>query len=923
MKHTSVIASVQRRLRAFLVLRTLLGLSAAVALAALAAVAADALLILPDAWRARAGYGLAAVAIAAVAWGVVAWRRLSALVVARRMEIGAPALGTALTNAVQLSGESESSSSAEILRRQAVEYGRDKARTVRAWAAARRGVLGVLAAEVAVATLWGGAFALFRDVLDAVVPRYRDPYGDHPPYSRLRIEVDPAGAEVLYGGQCEIRATASGVPVEKLWLVAEDSKTGRNAVPPTVMFRRPDQSHSQALTNLREETRYWVTDGRARSKRHVIRIRYTPTISFLEVRSVYPAYTARAPQTRKLTESGLEVPRKTVLTFRAGSNRPLASGALELTPILGGAKKLVPLAPDAEDAHVVTGSFEVDDAVAFSISLTDTDGLASQETRQGRVTVTRDMRPRIFVIDPGRHAVATPDVSIPVRVRGEDDYAVESLVWFRGLNRSIERPVRMKTLTRTGPGLVEAKGAFDLKDLGLKPGDHIEYFFEALDNFPEGPNVTTSRIYALDIISVEQYRDILRRMAAQRALFEQYQSLDNHLRRTLERAQTLRDKGRELDKKAKPDASDLAAQRKAAEDFRRSLGDYVRGLQEALGTSPLFDVEQAFRERLEEQQRKLERLTKDFDDMMEEAGSNAPLDLAKVEKIVDELGGLFEEMKRDVGDPVRLITAVVRLLSEADGFAALASRQKELAGLARRFEEKKGVLSRIEQMELQEIAAAQRQVRDGLSAFMERIPELLAKIPDDEGFAELKKTAEAFLARVRDAKIQDELDKATDRFVVLDGPGGYPPAQKAADKMMGLLDELEESDMDGMGEGALVFQPSLKNSLGNSLKQILSALRGNGSGGGGGSGFGLYGENVGLYGPDMELAGRQTEGSGDPQSGSAVERKSEDSTGDASDAQIPRAPQSGVRIERNAKFPLRYRNLVGEYFRVVAESQGQ
>jgi hypothetical protein len=126
-----------------------------------------------------------------------------------------------------------------------------------------------------------------------------------------------------------------------------------------------------------------------------------------------------------------------------------------------------------------------------------------------------------------------------------------------------------------------------------------------------------------------------------------------------------------------------------------------------------------------------------------------------------------------------------------------------------------------------------------------------------------------------------------------------------------------------MGQACLVFQPSLKNALGNSLKQILSALRGSGSGQGGGSGFGLYGENVGLYGPDMELAGRQTEGSGEDRRGGAVERKSEDATGDASDAQVPRAPLSGVRIERNVKFPLRYRNLVGEYFRVVAESQGQ
>jgi hypothetical protein len=138
--------------------------------------------------------------------------------------------------------------------------------------------------------------------------------------------------------------------------------------------------------------------------------------------------------------------------------------------------------------------------------------------------------------------------------------------------------------------------------------------------------------------------------------------------------------------------------------------------------------------------------------MMQEMGPEGLPDLAKLEKLTDELGGLFEQMIQEVGKPVRLIAAVVRLLAQAEMFARLALQQKEIAQLSRRFEEEKQALSRMEQVELQEIAAAERQVRDGLQGMMETIPELLKQVPDDEEYKQFKQTTEEFLKKVREAK---------------------------------------------------------------------------------------------------------------------------------------------------------------------------
>src|SRR5205823_9719393 len=160
------------------------------------------------------------------------------------------------------------------------------------------------------------------------------------------------------------------------------------------------------------------------------------------------------------------------------------------------------------------------------------------------------------------------------------------VVWLRGLNRSIERPFNMKLALKSGPQSVEAAGVFDFDKLGVHPGDIIEYYFEAADNYPKGPNIALSRLYKIQIISKEQYEAILRQTAARKALFEPYFALDAWLRRLAERA-------RNLEKRAESGSeADKAAAAKEAAALAEDLGKYKSKLGELLQQAMLFDVEQ-------------------------------------------------------------------------------------------------------------------------------------------------------------------------------------------------------------------------------------------------------------------------------------------------------------------------------------------
>jgi len=914
-----VLSRLSRRLVGFLGLKVVLILWSVIGLAALTVIVVDAVVVLSTEARVHAPVALLASAAIVALIGLLELWRLSQLRVARRFERADPSLGSQLTNAVQLSSQSSETSVGELLRLQTVALGRSRARRARTWPVVR-GAVGISCAVALVTILlWGGGRLFFSDVLSAIVPRFLDPFGDHPPYSRLRIQVEPGDTEVLYGGQCEVRAAATGLPVEKLYLVAlRKEKTTK-----TIMFVAPDRTFFQTVVNLRDETQYYVTDGRARSHRHKIRIRHTPQITMLEVKTEFPSYTGMPARGEQLTGEALRrpvdkrLPLGTRLTFRVASNRPLASGTIALTPIMGGEKKTIPLGRDRQET-VVKGAFALTEAIAFTISVTDVDGLVSTEPRRGRVTILPDRPPRLSVLQPGRNAVATPNVVIPVRVQAEDDYAVTRLIWFRSLNQSIERPHDMKLQAKKGTGLVEATGALDLGKLGVRPGDVIEYFFEAVDNYPQGPNIATSRIFSIRIISMKEYQEILRQAAARRALFQTYQALGNWLRRLAERAQALEKKARQLAKKGGGSPAEQAALRKEAAELAAEMARYRQALGRALKQPKLFDIEGLFRKNLAQQDRMLQRLRKQ---LAGSAAAGVPSG-AVLERIAKGMASLSRSEQAQIGEPLRHLIPVARLIARAQTFVRLALEQKEVVRLATRFKDRDEKLSVVEQRELEELGRRERKIRSELLKLLTELPELLEELPPEETYDRLREGVTSFIKGVLAVKIPEDLDQAGRKFLAHDGKRGYPPARDALEKMNKFITRMRARSLVGLAKQCLAFNPALVEMLGNSLGQILSAMA-VGYGPAGQDGYGLYGSSVMLYGPNAELAGDQASGGRDLPARERGKHPGRAASGAPDPHLRPPGAPAPVKLQRDAKFPLRYRNLVGEYFRAVAESQSK
>lgn len=903
----SVLQPLRARLAGWRALEAALQGLAGVGGLALAMVLADAAFDLPGGLRAAA-FGLgAAIVLAPILGALLRAPLLTDEGLAGRLERSDVRLGTKLTNAVHLRRQPGVSSVERYLRSEAVELGRRAAMGLPAWPVLRRGVLAAAACTAVAGLAWLVLALTGVDLIRAVWPRFADPHGDHPPYSRLKIDVTPAGAEVLYGGQVEVHARASGRPVDKLWLVAE---TATNLTRAT-MFLTPDKTFFQTLANLREPACYFVTDGHARSYRQRLRIRYSPQITLVEMTMTFPDYTRLPPRTAQLADEALSLPANTRVSFRVASNRPLESGALTLTPVLGGQAKAIALTPDASGTHthLVVGGFALKEPVAFTVSVRDRSHLECNEPRRGRFNLLPDQRPRLLVLEPGRDAFATPDFRVPVRVQAEDDFGIERVVWLRALNRSLERPFTMKLDLTRGARSVESTAALDLGKLGVRPGDAIQYSFEAADNDPQGPNLALSRIYRLDIISEEQYRAILRQAAARQALFEQYAELGAWLRRLAERA-------RQLDRKATAGTDDpRESEARDAAALAEDLDRYLHQLGQFMEQTALFDVEQAFRQTLGAQQARLAPHPQKLRDALAGGG----LSSRTRREVADLLDELTRTENEDVAGPAQRIAAVATLLARADLFVKLAHEQAALAQWLGRFSDMTNTLSRLEQREVQALAEREQQVSQGLRALVQSLPELLGRLPAEDLFEPLRGDVNAFLKAVADAKIEPLLGDACRALSEPDLPSAQALARLAADEMDRLIGKSQ--GLPGQAQQCLRFKPSLQQAMGNTLAQILAAL-GSGSGGDGQNGYAWFNNNVGLYGPNMELAGRQG-GSRREAGRSGAAGQARLSGGSDEPGVAPAGSAVRVRLQPDARFPLRYRDLVGDYFRAIAESEEQ
>ncbi len=913
-----------------------------VPVAILLAVYIDVVFPMAAGWRVGVDALIAATACAAAWTGfrVATRSRSRARMVARMVEQSHPEARNDLVNAIDfeeaLAGGQPRNVSSDLMNAEIAEAA-ETVRKLPGFSALRPKSLSKEA------LFMGGAIALavllptvFPNVFGAVLPRFLDPFGDHPPYSATRFEVSPGGANINYGENLQVVVDTSGRPVDDVTLVVEALDGREMAELP--MFRSDDRSFFQTIEAPRADLNYFARIEDGRSKRYPLTINQVPRIEYASVSFTYPKYTGLMPKTRLVADAPIRTYEGTEVTITLTSNRPLEAG--ELT--VDGTK--IDMSPRTE-ANTVSGTFTLSRAGRLDASVIDIDGRQSEDRIGLALEILPDEAPNITVASPGRHSLATPTAKIPIVLEASDDLGVERIELLRNHNQSDDARERVYT-AESIQTFADGVSMLDLEALGVQPGDTLEYYATATDTRPGAPQTEASEAFQLRIISQDEYRDFMQSQMTAEDLNQKYGDMLDQIENVAskqeaiqEATEKLQDKlaaGEELSEQEERDLADLLGQQR---DLAEQADQLAKQLEEQSKEPSVFDVEDDYKKALKEIAEQLAKAGKHMQQSEEqmknaneqsEGRQSAMASAAEAQrKALEELGRQMEAFQEEIQQANQELEDVYHLMEDVEMFKHLYTLQQRIERQARTYKDA-AAPSIDEQIRLKELSEQQSAVEEALEELKGRLRDHAKDI--EEGYPVVAQDAVDIADQIEQRAIPQIMDRATGQLAKADALEGHPSTLEAKDEMEAMIEFCESAGGQGSSQCELRLKIQMGMNPGNTMGQFGKSLSTSASNSFGGFGMGQAGQGGMSAGSTPFNVYGSEESMGNPKAdreSSQGKRRMADTkpgpddpdplAGDIEELPMPQSSELELENGRGEHVMEEYRPLIEAYFRSIAD----
>lgn len=878
--------------------------------------------------------------IVQVALGLRAKRKEEAVRLERAavlLEQKHPELENALINAVQFSaqvGQQPENPSAPLMRieiaRAETEAERLPAQDAADFSAAQRARRRLMVV-IGMALL---PLLLFPRAYRFEVPRFLLFWIDYPPFTLTDFDVRPAGARVKVGESVTIRVRVGGLQPDSLTLV---TSTDRGPERQTPLFIADRGEYTQTLENLTTDTWYYVRANTGRSARYLIRVDQAPEVKRVTLTLHHPAYTKRPPETAKLGAEGIAGLYGTKVDLAVEGTRPLAGGKLALA-YPDAPEESVELTPLKDKPGQIGGSFTLRRGGRYRLDLTATDGLTTRDAARGELKLLRDEKPLIYLTVPGRNAVVTPEMAVPIRAEAEDDVGLQRIELHRIVNNMADcvqtYPVQ------NSPRSANATAQLDFRDLGARPGDVIQYYATAYDNDPGKPNLTDSERYWLWVVSKEDYERLLRQQRGASEIVADYSALTEALRSLAEEQRALARAMERLAQQMAKNPNDPKLQQQMKElqmaqsDLRREAQELAQNMRKLAAQKPQYDIEKGLQKKLAELARQVAQAASGA--MQSASAANSPGTMAQQgANAAQQLERASGQSQQSIEKALQALEKLAPLYQDIARLKELAEKQKEIALQARQVAQQV-VQDTFAKSRLRELAERQRQAREVLRSIQQDLEQHAQKC---RSIAPGAAQQGEWLARaLSQLEVSDMMEGAEGAFARQDSATGAAKAERAQHALESLFGQCEQGQRAARRGLDNQVGMALGIGSGNTLEQ-LARNRGS-SFGQGGQGGGLAQGSGGM--PAPQPGSRPGEGrmrGGQQQAmalmlhqqwaGASTPRQNRrhlpgaELPGKLSAQDVeklttaPRKPDA-VTDPASRRYPAEYRRLVREYFRAVA-----
>jgi hypothetical protein len=828
--------------------------------------------------------GLGVLCVAVLGWGYYLGnvRRNQLERIARILETRDSALGSRLINILQLQSQTRDPALSGLTRQlaqQAVAGYADELRGVDFTGLAKSGRL---AGDLKKVALAGLAFVVLLGVFYQVsfteILRFADPLGDHPPYSFTRLaimEPGDAAARVVYNKSLVVKVKHSGHRPGEVFLTYHPPNHPEQAV--TVpMLDKGNVGFYQEIGNIKSDLVLYAhtKNQHSLSKQRRLEVLLTPKLEKAVVQIAPPTYTGLKAEEKPFDFKSLRALSGSRMQFRLQSNRPLRDGTLEIIKSASETQR-VPLTRSGE--HEVTGTFDAKDSARLKFGLVDADGIASEDKWEGSLTVTHDLPPEIHIVNPNKDCFVAFNFKTEAQIEANDDYGLKMVRIHRALNQVYSPPkiIPYDKLVRNARESL----LFAFNDLGVKPGDVISLFAEAIDTAPEA-HLARSETVNLTVISEEDYNGFLREQndigdieGKYTELLDQFHDLVEDQKKLGEAADELRDKIGKADEKQKAalqqSLDKLLAQQN---ELNQKLGKSAENMDQFVRQKPLYDIESEFQKMLQQKAQDIrdstaanDRSTKDVAQQSSPAGGQRQLSQKMAEdlkKAADEqaarLGGAEEQARNDVTQTLGDMSRMQEVLKDFNRFGDLYQSQQALSEQTRAYN-RAGQLNREDQLALKNLAATEKDVADQLKELEEKLREDSKNARQQ--FPKGAQSAADLADKMKEARMNPLAQQATDKMLAAEGENSFQLSDRLRGEMEKLFAECKSQGGQQGEEMDNYLKLQRKQNPGGSFAQMMQSHKfGNGQGKSSGMGMGSKGSSgyAVMAGPSMGVMGNES-----------------------------------------------------------------
>ncbi|MBR2126378.1 MAG: hypothetical protein IJ943_06560 [Akkermansia sp.] len=673
--------------------------------------------------------------------------------------------------------------------------------------ALRRWMLALLVPVLAAGALIG-LYCASPAAFSTLAARLLLPHEDVPPYSPYRFTLTPAEPQVHFGEDITLACRVTGAPAPaELNLLLRSEGMPVQALP---VFVARDGSYMRVLEHVTApcEVAFATPDGRARSHFVPLKVNYSPRILSGRATVTPMAYTGEPPREHVLGGSEISVPDGGTVAFELQCSSEIVSGYGLFTPAGESEAQRLPARAEGKALHL---SLPLRTPGSLMLQVCDSAGREADAPVHIRLAVQPDAPPTVAISTPEDGSYLVVGQPLKMELKAEDDYALNRLTLFKAL-----APYRQHGVSELQgrPRSQTVARSYDSAALGLNPGDVLELRAEVGDDNPFRFNIVSTPTTRVNVISAEQYAEILRLEITYDEFMARYELLTEALAQAV---QALKE-------------GDAAAARTAMESARELSRTIA-------GDFPVFDMDGKLSELAG-------RIADELDSNLAELGTlgDGGSDSERREafdRMLSRLGEPLASLAQEEQQAVEL-ALVARAQEAQHRFAELVQQQAELVGLYRRFMDEFGAASTSEPGRLEGLGVEQVAILQEYVAWEESLSPLLAELGQHESLASLYQQVFAMRHACEQAGVEGLMDQAVAESSAHHPAEAHSYAAQALDGMEKLLQN--ECSARAANDAAGQCRSSMASAAGNTLQQLLDAMlnrrRENSAGRGEGSGRG-------------------------------------------------------------------------------------